>query len=142
MSGEILRFLPQQWVGMFAVVMFSAYIVMQFVEKYPTIAKIVPLGRWWHDRQKNRRGQRRDWVAEDNEVIQGLQAQISSLASDLAKVNERVRTFTAWSGYDARWHHLVAVTNAASPTCMLPEHLDYFAFEKLWDRDPVAAARL
>lgn len=142
MSSEVLRFLPQQWVGLFAVLMFAIYIVSQFVEKYPAIAKIVPLGKWWHNRQKARRGQRGAWVAEDNQVIQALQQQITGILDDLQSVREIQRAFTAWSVYDARWHHKVEVTNAASPTCLLPQHLDYFSFEKLWSTDPVSASRL
>ncbi|APD17725.1 hypothetical protein PBI_ERIS_29 [Mycobacterium phage Eris] len=142
MSTEILQYLPQQWVGLFAVIMFIGYITMQVIEKYPTFAKIMPSGTWWHERQKTKRGKRNAWVAEDNEVIQALQAQVSAIAADLAAVNEKVRTFTAWSVYDARWHHKVSVTWAGSETCLLPDHLDYFAFERLWRDDPVGASRL
>lgn len=73
MSTEILQYLPQQWVGLFAVIMFIGYITMQVIEKYPTFAKIMPFGTWWHERQKTKRGKRNAWVAEDNEVIQALQ---------------------------------------------------------------------
>ncbi|ATN88103.1 minor tail protein [Mycobacterium phage Cindaradix] len=141
MPVELFQHLPQQWVGLFAVLAFGTYILAQLAEKFQGVAKLLPFGRWWHKRQQKKIG-RRAWVAEDNEVIQALQEQVSSIAGELADVRETLRSLTAFTVYDARWHHRVEVTNARSETCLLPEHLDYFAFDRLWRNDPVAAAKL
>ncbi|AGK87962.1 hypothetical protein M041_gp57 [Mycobacterium phage Severus] len=141
MPPEILAHLPQNWVGLFAVITFVVYIGLQIVEKYETIAKILPGGTWWHQRQKAKGNRRTDLVAEDNEVIRALQEQVTSIVGELATVRETLRSFTAWSVYDARWHHQALVT-AAIGNCVLPDHLDYFAFEKLWRDDPLVASRL
>jgi hypothetical protein len=138
---EVLQHLPQQWVGIFAIVAFIVYILAQVVEKYPIIAKHVPLGKWWHGRQK-RRTSRGSWVAEDNQVITALQVQVSTIAADLALVNQRLRVFTAWSVYDARYHHREEIKHAEGGTCLLSKHYDFFEFERLWQADPIAAASL
>ncbi|AGK87509.1 hypothetical protein M045_gp30 [Mycobacterium phage HINdeR] len=142
MPPELISHLPQQWVGIFAIVAFIVYIAAQVVEKSDKIAKIVPFGRWWHKRQ-NRQGNRRAWIAEDNAVISGMQEQIQAVARDLAEVNDKVRVFTAWSVYDARYHHKIEMSHADGRcSCELPRHYDYFAFETLYRADPVAAAAL
>lgn len=137
---DVISHIPQQWVGIFAVMAFFLYVSAQLVEKYSIIAKHVPLGRWWHNRQ-NRKPNRGAWVAEDNEVIIGLQSQITTIAADLVLVNEKLRVFTAWSVYDARYHHRLEVTHADTE-CYIPNHHDFFEFERLWKIDPVAAAIL
>ncbi|QLF84472.1 hypothetical protein SEA_TOPANGA_31 [Mycobacterium phage Topanga] len=141
MSPDVFTHLPQQWVGLFAVIMFVVYIGAQIIEKSETIAKFLPGGQWWHNRQKSKRGRRTDLVADDNEIIRALQEQVSSIVGELAAVRETLRAFTAWSVYDARWHHQ-ALIEAATTDCTLPDHLDYFAFEKLWRADPLAASKL
>ncbi|AHJ88690.1 minor tail protein [Mycobacterium phage RhynO] len=141
MSPDFFTHLPQNWTGLFAIIMFIVYVGAQIIEKYESLAKILPGGRWWHERAKRKRGRRTDIVAEDNEVIRALQEQVSSIVGELASVRETLRTFTAWSVYDARWHHQAAVT-AAGSECVLPEHLDYFAFEKLWRVDPFGTSKL
>ncbi|UVK63327.1 hypothetical protein SEA_SHYGU2_30 [Mycobacterium phage Shygu2] len=141
MSVELFQHLPQNWVGLFAVIMFVVYIAAQVVEKFEKIAKFLPGGTWWHEKQKTKRNRRSEWVTEDNEVIQALQNQVSSIAGQLATVQETVRVFSAWSVYDARWHHKTSVVNA-NGTCLLPDHLDYFAFERLWRIDPMEASKL
>ncbi|AFQ97340.1 hypothetical protein FGG47_gp63 [Mycobacterium phage Rebeuca] len=141
MPPELFAHLPENWVGLFAVLTFIVYVGAQIVEKYETIAKVVPFGKWWHRRQNNRRGVRTAMVAEDNEVIRALQEQVTNIVGELAAVQERLRAFTAWSVYDARWHHQALVA-AAIDNCVLPDHLDYFQFEKLWRDDPLEASRL
>lgn len=142
MSTDLLQNLPQHWIGIGAVVLFFVYVVGQVVEKYPAVAKMFPLGTWWHERQKRHSHRRTAWVAEDNAVIIALQEQVSSIANDLATMQNTVRCFRAWSIYDARWHHRIEVLNADNVRCVLPQHYDYFQFEKEWHLDPVAAARL
>lgn len=139
--ADIFSHLPQNWVGLFAVLTFLVYMAAQIIEKFPGIAKHIPLGTWWHNRQK-KQNKRQAWVAEDNEVITALQEQVSTIAADLAKVNERVRVFTSWSVYDARYHHRIEVSHAECEDCTLPKHYDFFEYEKLWKLDPVAAATL
>ena len=139
MPPEIFSHLPQQWVGLFAIVAFIIYAGAQIVEKFPAIAKHVPFGKWWHNRQRKKIG-RRAWVAEDNEVITAMQEQISTVVKELAAVNERVQIFTAFSVYDARWHHRMDVAHAGNGD--LPRHYNFFEFERLWRADPVAAACL
>ncbi|AMO44000.1 minor tail protein [Mycobacterium phage Bactobuster] len=138
---DIVKILPENWTGLFAIVMFVLYVGAQIIEKFEPLAKFVPGGRWWHDRQKRKRGRRKDMVADDNEIIRALQEQVSSIVLDLATVRDTLRTFTAWSVYDARWHHQ-ALVDVAGQGVVLPDHLDYFAFEVLWKADPVSAARL
>ncbi|AMS00930.1 hypothetical protein SEA_LOSER_34 [Mycobacterium phage Loser] len=140
MSPELIAHLPQNWVGLFAVVAFVVYVGAQIIEKYEALAKILPGGKWWHDRAKRRRGRRVEIVSDDNEIIRALQEQVSSIVRELASVRETLRTFTAWSVYDARWHHQALVATAGQ--LVLPEHLDYFAFEQVWKADPVTAAKL
>lgn len=139
--NEIWEHLPQQWVGICALVMFVIYVVGQAAEKYPAIAKVIPLGRWWHNRQRSRH-RRSEWVAEDNEVIVALKEQVGSIANDLGELQQAVRCFQAWSIYDARWHHRTNVINTKNESCLLPRHYDFFEFEKLWKNDPLAAAAL
>ncbi|ASR86485.1 minor tail protein [Mycobacterium phage Changeling] len=141
MLPELVAHLPQNWVGLFAVISFIVYIGAQLLEKYETLAKILPGGRWWHDRQKRRRGRRIELVNDDNEIIRALQEQVTSIVQELASVRETLRTFTAWSVYDARWHHQ-ALVDVAGQGVVLPDHLDYFAFEALWKADPITAAKL
>lgn len=141
-ENDVLGHLPQQWVGICAIIMFTVYILAQIIEKYPLIARLIPLGTWWHERQKTKRGQRGAWVAEDNQVIQALQEQISSIAGELHAVRETLRAFTAWSVYDARWHHKVSIDLAMTSKVSLPDHLDYFDFERAWRVDPIATAKL
>ena len=141
MLPELVEKLPDNWVGLFAIIAFVVYVGLQIVEKYETIAKIVPLGKLWHDRQKSKRSQLAGMVAEDNEIIHALQNQVRSIVSELESVRETLRTFTAWSVYDARWHHQ-ALVDVVGKDLSLEDHLDYFAFEKLWKEDPVAASKL
>lgn len=141
MSPDVFQFLPENWTGVVAVVLFVVYVGAQIIEKFEPLAKFFPGGKWWHNRQKQRRGRRRDIVADDNEIIMDLQQQVSSIVGELAAVRETLRAFTAWSVYDARWHHQ-ALVDAAVSGCVLPEHLDYFAFEKLWRADPLTASKL
>lgn len=142
MSADLLKYLPQQWVGLFALLMFFVYIALQVIEKSPAIAKIFPLGTWWHERQNTRKNRRGDWLAEDNQVILALQEQVKGICEELAAVRETLRSFTAWSIYDARWHHKVSVDAALTSKVLLPDHLDYFEFEKLWKGDPMSASKL
>ncbi|QBP31054.1 minor tail protein [Mycobacterium phage Refuge] len=137
----IVEYLPENWVGLFAVVMFILYVGSQVIEKFEGLAKILPGGQWWHERQKAKRGRRVDMVADDNEIIRALQEQVTSIVTELAQVRETLRTFTAWSVYDARWHHQ-ALVEVARDGVLLPDHLDYFAFETLWKVNPIEAARL
>ncbi|QBP31418.1 minor tail protein [Mycobacterium phage Miramae] len=141
MPADFIQHLPEQWVGLFAVLAFITYLMAQLAEKFPTVAKMVPLGRWWHKRQQRKPG-RKAWVAEDNAVITAMQEQISTVVADLADVNDKLRVFTAFSVYDARYHHRIEVEHAAMDSCVLPKHYNIFEFEQLWRADPVAAATL
>lgn len=139
--SELMQYLPENWTGLAATLMIVVYIGAQIVEKHEAIAKIMPFGKWWHARQKKNQGARRDLVAEDNEVIQGLQTQVSSIVDEMRGLKETIRSFTAWSVYDSRWHHQVMVS-LAKTGIVLPDHLDYFAFETYWKSDPIGASRL
>lgn len=141
MSEEWIRYIPQQWVGLVALLMLGVTLTTKLIEQYPTFAKLLPLGTWWHDRVKKRRG-RVDLIAEDNEVISSLQTQIAELAESMKDVQDTLRCSRAWSVYDARWHHFVEVSTADQDDCVLPRHYDYFEFERIWRNDPLAAARL
>lgn len=136
------HYLPQQWVGMLALFMFMLHIGLQLAEKYPTLAKVLPLGRWWHDRRN------RDRRIGD-EAVEALQRRVESISRTAAKQSEDIKqlqdtvaAFTAWSVYDARWHHRVSVINAEHDACRLPKHYDFFEFERIWRKDPTAAAQL
>ncbi|BBX09506.1 hypothetical protein [Mycolicibacterium aichiense] len=141
MSPEIWQYLPQNWIGLFAVIMFVLYVGSQIIEKFEGLAKVLPGGKWWHDRQKDKRGRRKELVNDDNEIIRALQEQVTSIVLELATVRETLRSFTAWSVYDARWHHQALVQHA-DKDCTMSDHLDYFAFETLWKADPIGASRL
>lgn len=148
MSADFLKYLPEQWVGLVALIMFGVYIALQVVEKYPTIAKIFPFGVWWHERQK-KKIPRLDEAIEDNQVIIALREQLSGVVRhaveqdvEIAALHQTVRIFRAWSEYDARYHNRIAVENARSEACKLPKHYDFFDFEQLWRTDPAAAAQL
>ncbi len=39
----------EQWVGIFAILMFVVYVTVQIIEKYPTLAKVFPFGTWWQN---------------------------------------------------------------------------------------------
>lgn len=145
---ELLQFIPDQWVGILALAAFVVTLTTNLVEKYENIARRLPLGTWWHDRAKKKR-RRADWIAEDNQVIEGLQDQIkrqneqlASIAAQMENLEAGLRCFRAWSVYDARWHHRVLITNAENDDCSLPRHYDYFEFERIWRDNPITAARL
>ncbi|MGV7552353.1 hypothetical protein PJN95_29955, partial [Mycobacterium kansasii] len=87
---ELLNHVPQQWVGILALLLFCISIVTNLIEKYPAIAKVFPLGRWWHARAKRKRT-RTDLIAEDNEVIGNLQGQVAELAASMRALQEDTR---------------------------------------------------
>ena len=138
---ELLQYIPEHWVGFFAGALFIVTLATQLVEKYPQVAKALPLGKWWHDRAKRKR-RRTDYIAEDNEVISNLSSQVSELAEHMKEIQGELRCFRAWSVYDARWHHRADIINAERDDCNLPRHYDYFEFERIWRGNPIAAARL
>lgn len=148
-GDEVLKHLPQQWVGIVAILMFIVYTGLQIVEKYPGVAKFLPGGVWWHERKKRERSKRVEDLVEDNEVVSLLQAQVVALVAesarqraDILSLQETVRAFTAWSVYDARYHHRLAIVNADSDLLTIPRHYDFFEFEKIWRSDPLAASVL
>lgn len=138
---ELLQYIPQHWVGLFAMLLFIVTLTTQLIEKYPAVAKALPLGKWWHDRAKHKR-RRSDYIAEDNEVIASLDDKVSKLVEDMQNIQAELRCFRAWSVYDARWHHRADIINAERDDCELPRHYDYFEFERIWRENPIAAARL
>lgn len=152
MFAELLKFVPQQWVGILALIAFAFYFFVQLVEKYATVAKVLPFGKWWHERQKQKAIQVNSRVAnaiEDNEVIIEMQRQIAAMAKSsetqgevITSLQETIRVFTAWSVYDAGWHHRHDVDNAGVDGCRSVRHYDFFAFERIWRDDPGVAARL
>lgn len=163
MSGldGLIENLPQQWVGLVALLLVSFYIIGQAIEKYEKLASILPLSRWWHDRQKKLRAEefqevaaavemaRHEWLSEENQALVSMERRIASIdqtsrqqAMDISGLQETVRAFTAWSQYDSRWHHKTVVENSEKMACSLPQHYDFFEFEKLWRDDPYAAAQL
>lgn len=148
MHEDWLRHLPQQWVGIAALLMFFATLVVNLAEKYAAVAKLLPLGTWWHERQKRRQSER-SGVYDDSEALRALKDRIESIAQTCRKQSEDIRalqtkvaSLSAWSVYDARWHHRVEVINAARDACILPKHYDYFEFETIWQRNPQAAENL
>ncbi|MBI2702089.1 MAG: hypothetical protein HYX31_23715 [Mycobacterium sp.] len=140
LSEDWLKYIPQQWVGILALVMFFATLTTHLIEKYPLIAKILPAGKWWHNRVKRKR-RNSEYIAEDNEVIANLSNQVELLAKDMREMRDDLRCLRAWSVYDARWHHQAEVASAETDYS-LPRHYDYFEFERIWRNDPLAAARL
>lgn len=140
MHDEWITYIPQQWVGIVALLMFGLTLITQFVEKYPAFAKLMPLGTWWHERAKKRR-RRTDWIAEDNAVIAELQTQMAGVVTDMRAVQDSLRCFRAWSVYDARWHHRDQI-RASEQGREPPRHYDFFEFEAIWNTNPAAAAQL
>ncbi|QFP94821.1 hypothetical protein SEA_MARSHAWN_35 [Mycobacterium phage Marshawn] len=146
----LLAHLPQQWVGIGATLLFAMYISGQLIEKFEGLAKVLPFGKWYHERQARRRNSSRvGRVAEDNEVIAELREQIAGVVLSsrdqhlvVTELNDTLRCSRAYSAYEARWHHRHDVQNAGIPEHRSDEHLDYFDFEKLWRQDPHAAATL
>lgn len=148
MPAEILKYMPQQWVGLLAILMFVTYLTFQLVEKYPAIAKLLPFGERWHERARKKNRKVLEAV-EDNEVIAELQRQIEAmgeqarrLRDELGLLQETIAALRSWSAYDASWHHRVSVLNAVNDACSLPPHYDFLRFERVWRSDPAAAARL
>lgn len=144
-----LTYIEHQWGGLAALILFLAVLAVHFVEKSESFAKLFPvIGTWWHKRTK-RRWHRANWIAEDNEVIEGLQQQIArqsgqltKIAAQMQEVDDTLRCFRAWSIYDARYHHRLEVQHADSDSCELPKHYDFFEFERIWLRNPLEAASL
>ncbi|OBK14103.1 hypothetical protein [Mycobacterium asiaticum] len=144
MPNDWFHYIPQQWVGILALVWFFVAASTKFVEKYEAFAKLLPFGKWWHERQK-----RIEERARPTHDVEALERRIESLAKTSKKQDEaieelqnHVSVFTAWSIYDARWHHRASVINAERDACKLPRHYDFFEFERVWKTDPLAAARL
>lgn len=142
MPDELLKHLPQQWVGLAAILMFAIYILLQIVEKYPTFAKFFPGGVWWHERQQRKAKTASTDVTVLERQVQGIARTSEEQAKAIAELQTQVSAFTAWSVYDARWHHRTEVGNAQSEACKLAKHYDFFAFERVWRTDPAAAALL
>lgn len=142
MPDEVLNHLPQQWVGLAAVVMFGLYVLAQIVEKYPTFAKFFPGGVWWHERQLRKAKTNPTDVTVLERQVAGIARTTSEQATAIAELQTQVSAFTAWSVYDARWHHRAEVQNAQTEACTLSRHYDFFAFERIWRTDPLSAARL
>lgn len=159
--NEILKHLPQQWVGFAALILFGLYVLTQAIEKYEKLANILPFGAWWHERQRRRRQldnaeltnaietARKSWINDENAALTALERRMASIAktsenqaSDIRELQTTVRAFTAWSSYDARWHHKLIVENSERSACEVPAHRDFFEFEHLWRTDPFAAAQL
>lgn len=159
--SELLKLLPQQWIGICALILFGFYVFGQVVEKYEAVAKIVPLGKWWHDRSKRKveddaealsraiEAARQTWSRHENAALATLESRVAVIAAvskqqstNIEELQESIRCFTAFSVYDARWHHRVDIDIADRSQCVLPPHLDYFSFERIWLEDPVAASRL
>lgn len=161
MSDELLKLLPQQWIGVCVLALFFVYLLGQLAEKYETIAKILPLGKWWHDRHKKRdtdeaqkltdaiEAARNTWSRHENAALATLEGRVAVIravseqqSQNIEELQNEIRCFTAFSIYDARWHHKVSIDCATTSKVSLPDHLDYFEFEHIWRNDPVAASRL
>ncbi|ALF00467.1 hypothetical protein SEA_BOOSTSEASON_33 [Mycobacterium phage BoostSeason] len=161
MPTDLIDRLPQQWVGIVVLVLFVVYVSGQLIEKSERVAKLLPLGVWWRERNRRKsavdpaeltravEAARHAWSREENAALAALESRVAVIAAisehqavNIKELQDSVRAFTAFSVYDARWHHRADVALADCPMCDLPEHLDYFAFERLWREDPAAAARL
>lgn len=158
-GSSLLAHLPQQWVGIGVAILFTIYVVGQAVEKYEKIAKVLPLGQWWYERQKSKQKPidmaqvaiaveeaRHQWESEGNSTLTMLEAKLQIVAAvsrqqvlDIEDLNNSLRAFRAWSGYDARWHHKHEIDNAGNPGHVTSPHKDFFEFEKVWREDPAAA---
>lgn len=142
--NDWFRYIPQQWVGIVAVAWFAVVVGTKFAEKYAAFAKMFPFGTMWHDRQK-----RKELAARPGADVEALELRINSIAKTCAKqakdiqaLQTQLAVFTDWSVYDAGWHHRVKVTNAERDTCVLLPHYDFFEFQRIWRKDPLAAAKL
>lgn len=160
MPTELIKYLPQQWVGLLAIVLIGVYAVSIVAERSAIIAKFLPFGTKWHEYQKKRRQisqqevatavevARQSWINDENAALVALERRMSSIAqtseqqaNDIRDLQTTVRAFTAWSQYDARWHHR-HVVEMSDTDCVVPQHYDFFAFELLWRTDPYKAAQL
>lgn len=159
---SLLSHLPQQWVGIGAFLLFAMYIVGQIIEKYEKIAKLLPFGKWWHARQTARvkpidamqvakalEDARKEWELDGNSALIMMEARLTTISSvakqqvlDIDELQETLRAFRAWSGYDSRWHHKHEVDNAGNAAFISTPHRDFFEYEKLWRSSPDEANKL
>lgn len=144
--SELLAYLPEQWVGIVALLLIGIVTVTKLIERYPGVARFLPGGSWWHERQKGRSPAAQ--IQIDNEAATALQVRIEQIAAicgeqkdAIEALNQSLAAFRAWSAYDARWHHLVDVTGATQ-AWVLPPHYDFFEFERMWLADPASVGRL
>ncbi|QJD50435.1 hypothetical protein SEA_CHRIS_33 [Mycobacterium phage Chris] len=160
---DLIKHLPDGWLAYGAAAVFSLYVIGQAIEKYDAIAKRIPLGRWWAERKANKvkpidamqvaeavEKVRHQWETDGESALQVLEARLLSIAAvskqqvlDIDELQDTVRAFRAWSGYDSRWHHRHDVDNANNPAHVYStQHRDFFEYERLWRADPAAAAVL
>ncbi|AXH48807.1 minor tail protein [Mycobacterium phage Steamy] len=159
---SLLAHLPEQWVGIGAVLLFLTYIIGQMVEKYERIAKVVPFGRILHRRAVSRvkpidamqvakavEDARKEWELDGNSALTMMEARLTTISAvsrqqvaDIDELQDTVRAFRAWSGYDSRWHHKHEVDNADNDSHVITPHKDFFEFEKLWRSSPEEASKL
>lgn len=142
MPADVINHLPQQWVGLAAVLMFAMYVLLQIVEKYPTFAKFFPGGVWWHERQLRKAKTAATDVTVLERQVAGIARASEQQATAIRELQTQVAAFTAWSVYDAKWHHRTEIVNAETEACTLAKHYDFFAFERVWRVDPAAASQL
>lgn len=155
----LLNHVPQQWLGIVVLAVFSLYALNKGIQESEALAnKFGRFGRWIRARNHRKhppaippdslrevvseaiRAAREDWEHEENQALKALERRVGSIsttskqqAGDIKDLQKLVQAFTAFSVYDARWHHMVSVSHT---DVALPGHLDFFEFEPLWRANP------
>lgn len=164
MMNDLVKLIPQQWVGIVAVLLIGLYAVTQLAAAHDAVAKVIPFGRMYREyRTKQQQAMdparlktlfeeaRKSMMDEENVVLTALERRVASIAGtseqqakDIRELQYTVRAFTAWSIYDARWHHRVQLLIADGNLLVLTalKHYDFFEFEKIHRTDPYQAAQL
>lgn len=85
---------------------------------------------------------RRKWIADENDALRVLDRRLSAVAEvtdqqriDLDELRFTARCLTAFTEYEANWHHdfnlLVARETCVTPD-LIPNHMDHWQFRALF----------
>lgn len=169
--SRMFESIPDQWVGILAVLIILVFALTHVAGKREDIAKLLPFGRIYHAwKQKQDKAltpqqissiyetARKSMIEEENVILQNFETRISALArnsenqaremgeqaKEMRALQMNLRVFTAWSIYDGRWHHKQQLLVAEGNVEALRRlrHYDFFEFEKIYSVDPYQAALL
>lgn len=159
MPDEIAHWLGQQWVALLVAFLYALTQVNKAIDESEKLAE--RFGEW--GREKHERARKKHlipvvdpaaistaveaaralWESEENSALRALDERVGQITElsqeqsrDIGELRFQVRALTAYTTYEARWHHRAEVAASMKPECDMPAWLDYFSFEPLFRADP------